>query len=90
MGYNSVLTEPSGEDVIIKVSDTGNGIPTDVRDQIFNPFFTTKEVGQGTGQGLAISRDIVVKKHGGTISFDTEAGKGTTFIVSLPIRGAEA
>jgi signal transduction histidine kinase/HAMP domain-containing protein len=86
LGTISVLTEPSGEDVIIKVSDTGNGIPTDVRDQIFNPFFTTKEVGQGTGQGLSIARDIIVNKHGGNISFESQAGEGTTFTIRLPVR----
>ncbi|MBT8002361.1 MAG: sensor histidine kinase [Rhodospirillales bacterium] len=90
MGQIKVSTRTDGENVIIRIGDDGTGIPEEVQDQIFNPFFTTKELGQGTGQGLAISRDIVVKKHGGTISFDTEAGKGTTFIVSLPIRGAEA
>ena len=53
--------------------------------KIFNPFFTTKEVGKGTGQGLSISYDIVVKKHGGTLTVESEPGKGTTFIVELPM-----
>jgi signal transduction histidine kinase len=70
--------------VDIRVSDTGTGIPESIRSRIFDPFFTTKEVGRGTGQGLAIAHTVVVEKHGGTISFETETGKGTTFIVRLP------
>ena len=69
----------------IFVRDTGTGIPDDVRARIFDPFFTTKEVGKGTGQGLAIARSVVVDKHGGTLNCETEQGKGTTFIVRLPI-----
>jgi signal transduction histidine kinase len=53
---------------------------------VFDPFFTTKEVGKGTGQGLTIARSVIVDKHGGTIAFETQMGKGTTFIVRLPIR----
>ncbi len=75
--------------MVIRIKDDGAGIPEEIREQIFNPFFTTKDVGKGTGQGLAISRDIVVKKHGGTITFDTEIGKGTTFTVRLPIHEAK-
>ncbi|MCD4825735.1 MAG: PAS domain-containing protein [Phycisphaerae bacterium] len=70
--------------VEVRVSDTGSGIPEEIRNKIFDPFFTTKEVGKGTGQGLAISHSIVEKKHSGKISFETESGKGTTFIVRLP------
>jgi signal transduction histidine kinase len=69
----------------VRISDTGGGIPEEVRDRIFDPFFTTKEVGRGTGQGLTIARSVIVDKHGGTISFETETGKGTTFIVRLPL-----
>ena len=90
MGRINVSTETDGDHVIIRVEDNGTGIPKGARDQIFNPFFTTKEVGQGTGQGLAIARDIVVKKHRGKIIFDTKTGKGTTFTVRLPIRAVEA
>lgn len=69
----------------VRIEDTGTGIPEAVRSKIFDPFFTTKEVGKGTGQGLAIAHDIVVKKHGGTIGFETEVGKGTIFIIRIPV-----
>ena len=59
--------------------------PTRSRARVFDPFFTTKEVGRGTGQGLAIARTIVVERHGGSLKFDTEPGKGTTFHVRLPV-----
>ena len=69
----------------ISVSDTGCGIPETIRDKVFNPFFTTKAIGRGTGQGLAIARSIVVEMHGGTLTFESEVGKGTTFYVRLPL-----
>ena len=69
----------------IRISDTGTGIPEDIQDKIYDPFFTTKAVGDGTGQGLAIAHSIIVDKHDGTITFETEKGKGTTFIIRLPI-----
>lgn len=71
--------------VEIRVRDTGPGIPEAIREQVFNPFFTTKEVGQGTGQGLAIARDIVVGRHQGELFFETEVGRGTVFILRLPL-----
>jgi PAS domain S-box-containing protein len=71
----------------IRIQDTGSGIPEKVRARIFDPFFTTKEIGKGTGQGLAIARSVIVDKHGGTIHFETEEGKGTTFIIRLPRDG---
>jgi PAS domain S-box-containing protein len=74
--------------VEIRIGDTGTGIPEEHRAKIFTPFFTTKEVGKGTGQGLAISHAVVVSKHGGTIGFETEVGKGTTFIVRLPLHSS--
>ena len=73
----------------IRVADSGAGIPPEVQAKIFDPFFTTKEVGKGTGQGLTISRGIVVDKHGGQLFFETEPGKGTTFVVRLPLVQAE-
>jgi signal transduction histidine kinase len=86
-GKIRVATRVVGECVEIAISDTGKGIPPEVRSRIFDPFFTTKEVGKGTGQGLAIARTVVVDKHGGTLHFDTEVGKGTTFYIRLPIAG---
>ena len=71
--------------VEIRVQDTGTGIPPEIRPKIFDPFFTTKEVGKGTGQGLSLVHTMVTKKHKGAISFETEMGKGTTFIVRLPV-----
>jgi signal transduction histidine kinase len=71
----------------VRIQDTGSGIPEKIRARIFDPFFTTKEIGKGTGQGLAIARSVIVDKHGGTIHFETEEGKGTTFIIRLPRDG---
>ena len=71
--------------VELRVSDTGSGIPEHARARVFDPFFTTKPVGKGTGQGLAIAYAVIVEKHGGEIGFDTEVGRGTTFIIRLPV-----
>lgn len=84
-GTIGVSTRRDGDWVEIRVSDTGTGIPEAIRSKVFDPFFTTKEVGKGTGQGLAIAHAVVVEKHGGAITFETEVGKGTTFVVRLPI-----
>ncbi|MEO8179874.1 MAG: ATP-binding protein [Deltaproteobacteria bacterium] len=73
--------------VEISISDDGAGIPEHIRHKIFEQFFTTKEVGRGTGQGLALARKIIVDGHGGTLAFASEVGKGTTFTVRLPIDG---
>ena len=70
--------------VEIRISDTGSGIPEDVKSRIFDPFFTTKEVGKGTGQGLAIAHTVITDKHSGDITFETEVGKGTTFLIRIP------
>jgi two-component system, NtrC family, sensor kinase len=70
----------------IRVQDTGPGIPEEVRSKIFDPFFTTKDPGKGTGQGLAIVHAAIVKKHQGKVWFETEVGRGTTFIVRLPLK----
>ena len=83
-GIIGVETRRDGNWVRIAISDTGCGIPEDIRDRVFDPFFTTKEVGRGTGQGLAIARSIVVDRHGGTLTFESELGRGTTFFISLP------
>jgi signal transduction histidine kinase len=83
-GRITVSTKLDGEWVEVRVSDTGTGIPEEIRERIFDPFFTTKEVGKGTGQGLSIAHSVVVDKHGGSICFETETGVGTTFTVRLP------
>ncbi len=72
----------------ICIEDSGTGIPEAIQTRIFDPFFTTKIVGKGTGQGLAIAHDVIVTKHGGSISFTSETGKGTSFIILLPIKAA--
>jgi two-component system, NtrC family, sensor kinase len=84
LGILTICTRLDGDAVEISIGDTGTGIPESSRDSIFDPFYTTKEVGKGTGQGLAIARTIVVNKHGGTLRFETECGKGTTFFIRLP------
>jgi PAS domain S-box-containing protein len=84
-GMITVATRRRAECAEILIRDTGNGIREEIRSKIFDPFFTTKEVGKGTGQGLAISHSVIVDKHSGSISFETEGGVGTTFIVRLPI-----
>ena len=89
-GRIGVRTRQDGDAVTISISDTGTGIPDSVRGRIFDPFFTTKGVGDGTGQGLAIARSVVVDKHGGTLTFETEPGAGTTFVIRLPIAGRPA
>lgn len=85
-GTIAVRTRRNGEWAEIRISDTGTGIPEKIRSRIFDPFFTTKDVGKGTGQGLALSHSIVVEKHHGTITFETEMGKGTTFLIRLPLQ----
>jgi signal transduction histidine kinase len=80
----SVATKNLGDKVEIRISDNGNGIPLDIREKIFNPFFTTKPTGQGTGLGLSISYDIIVQEHHGEIKVETEEGKFTEFVVRLP------
>jgi signal transduction histidine kinase len=78
------MTRNLGEKVEIRIRDNGMGIPPDIQEKIFNPFFTTKPAGEGTGLGLSMSHDIVVKQHGGTIAVVTEPGSFTEFIITLP------
>ena len=85
MGKLTVRTRLDGEEVEISIGDTGTGIPVAARDRVFDPFFTTKEIGKGTGQGLALAHSVIVNKHGGTLRFETECGKGTTFYIRLPV-----
>jgi two-component system NtrC family sensor kinase len=77
-------TRDRGEHVEIRIRDNGTGIPPEVREKMFNPFFTTKPAGEGTGLGLSMSHDIIVKQHGGTIDVDTEPGHFTEFTIVLP------
>jgi signal transduction histidine kinase len=88
-GLITISTSSTEDMVEIRVQDSGAGIPEEIRQRIFDPFFTTKEVGRGTGQGLTFVHSIVVDKHGGTVTFETERGVGTTFIIRLP-HGAPA
>ncbi|MCP3372114.1 sensor histidine kinase [Bradyrhizobium cajani] len=80
----SATTKDLGGSVEIRIRDNGTGIPPEVREKMFNPFFTTKPAGEGTGLGLSMSHDIVVKQHGGTIDVNSEAGVFTEFIITLP------
>ncbi|MEO7735678.1 MAG: ATP-binding protein, partial [Kofleriaceae bacterium] len=82
-GVLTVTTRRAGELVEIAVGDTGGGIPPAIRDRVFEPFFTTKPMGQGTGQGLSIARATIVERHRGSLRFETETGKGTTFVIGL-------
>lgn len=83
----SVSTKKINDKVEIKVSDNGNGIPQNIVDKIFQPFFTTKPTGQGTGLGLSLSYDII-KAHGGEIKLESKNGEGSEFIIELPIKNA--
>jgi signal transduction histidine kinase len=84
-GLITVCTSQEGDEALVSITDTGGGIPPAVRHRIFDPFFTTKEVGRGTGQGLPIARTVIVDKHHGHLTFESEVGKGTTFFLRLPL-----
>jgi len=83
----AAVTKNLGDSVEIRIRDNGMGIPPEIKEKMFNPFFTTKPVGEGTGLGLSISHDIIVKQHGGSIEVDTQLGEFTEFRIVLP-RGA--
>jgi PAS domain S-box-containing protein len=87
MGKIKIQTLNCPEWAEIRIQDSGTGIPEKVQSRVFDPFFTTKEIGKGTGQGLTLARSVIINKHGGSLHFETEAGKGTTFIIRLPHSG---
>jgi two-component system NtrC family sensor kinase len=80
-----VRTEAVGGQVLVHVHDNGAGIAEAVQQKIFQPFFTTKPSGEGTGLGLSLAHDIVTKGHGGTLSVSSRPGEGTEFTLSLPL-----
>ncbi|MBN2234681.1 MAG: PAS domain S-box protein [Opitutales bacterium] len=80
-----IATRKDEASVVIRISDTGPGIPDKIRDRVFEPFFTTKDVGKGTGQGLTIAYDVVTRLHHGKLSFDSKTGEGTVFSIELPL-----
>ncbi|HQU71240.1 MAG: hypothetical protein KDI06_06960 [Calditrichaeota bacterium] len=84
-GEIRIATRQEGQYAEVTISDTGTGIPDAIRDKIFNPFFTTKEVGKGTGQGLSIVHQVIVKQHNGRIAVESTPGEGTVFRLSLPL-----
>jgi signal transduction histidine kinase len=84
----AAATKNLGDRVEIRIRDNGTGIPPEVQEKLFNPFFTTKPAGEGTGLGLSISHDIIVKQHGGSIEVDTQPGAFTEFRIVLPRAGA--
>lgn len=88
-GKITILTRRVDHWAEVRISDTGKGIPPEIQKKIFEPFFTTKPVGKGSGQGLAICQRVIIDKHGGTIDLESEVGKGTTFIIRLPLENSE-
>ena len=88
-GVIRIATQWQPPDVVIAISDTGSGIPDEIRDVIFDPFFSTRDVGGGKGQGLAIAHFSIVQRHGGTLTVESEPGKGTTFRIRLPVEDNE-
>ena len=83
-----VTTRDLGEAVEVRIRDNGTGLPADIKDKLFQPFFTTKPTGEGTGLGLSISYDIVTQQHSGTITVESEPGAFTEFTITLPHRPA--
>ncbi len=82
----AVSVETSNGNIRISIADNGEGMSDDVKQHLYENFFTTKPVGQGTGLGMGIVRDIIENKHGGTVTFDSVEGKGTTFTFIIPIK----
>jgi signal transduction histidine kinase len=89
-GCIAIETKVDGSDAVISISDNGCGIPAAIVEKIYDPFFTTKEIGRGSGQGLAIARAVIVDKHRGRLDVTSKIGVGTTFTIRLPIEGLTA
>lgn len=89
-GAINIITREENDSAVIIIADNGPGIPENILDKIFDPFFTTKAVGKGTGQGLAIAYDTIVKKHGGTITCKSVDGQGAEFRITLPLSAVQA
>ncbi len=85
-GRITIATSTEDDFAEIRITDSGGGMAEEVRKRVFDPFFTTKEVGKGTGQGLSIAHNVIITKHQGTITVDSEVDKGTTFIIRLPLK----
>lgn len=85
-GVISIATTCDDEWAIVRISDNGAGIPTQVRERIFDPFYTTKEIGKGSGQGLAIAHNVIVNKHHGKLEVQSRPGEGATFEIKLPLK----
>ena len=88
-GVISIATSHDDGWAEVRITDSGTGIPQEARSRVFDPFYTTKKVGKGTGQGLAIAHDVVTQKHGGELTLETEMGTGTTFIIRLPLEASK-
>jgi signal transduction histidine kinase len=86
-GTITIETARDADDVVIAITDDGCGIPAAIVEKIYDPFFTTKEIGKGSGQGLAIARSVIVDKHRGKLTVESEEGRGTTFHIRLPLGG---
>ena len=84
-----VSTRRQGHEVVIHIEDNGVGIAPAIRERVFEPFFTTKPPGSGVGLGLSLCYDVVVNGHGGSLTFESQTGEGTKFLVTLPLRTGE-
>ena len=84
-GRIHITTRYSDTTLEVRVADSGAGIPESIQSKVFDPFFTTKPVGKGTGQGLAIAHAVIVQKHNGSLTFESNPGRGTTFVIQLPL-----
>jgi signal transduction histidine kinase len=89
LGRITVKTWAEGADVYISVADSGTGIPDELRERIYDPFFTTKEVGRGTGQGLSMVKNLIVDRHQGNVARSTHVGEGSVFTVRIPVAGLQ-